>query len=166
MGKTLALVIVIFAASFSSTVQATPSYAVQVNIDSFSILSSTLNFTDNFSNDGQPPPCGPNGCAAQPTFYGVSGTIPSTAESGGFLQLDSSNGILLNNAQGGARIFEGVAVAGSKSQLYNATAGTILMTGIFTLPTLSGPLNNGYGIGFIDSAPGSGPGTNQEALEA
>jgi hypothetical protein len=35
------------------------------------------------------------------------------------------------------------------------------MTGVFTLPVISGPLNEGYGIRFIDST-GSG---NQEVLE-
>ena len=142
----------------------TTSYAVQVSIDSFSIQSSPLSFTDTFSNDGQPPPCGPKGCATQPDFYGVNGTIPSTAESGGLLQLDSSNGILGANAGGGARINETVQVGGDKSKLFS-TDGTLSMTGVFTLPTLSGPLNEGYGIRFIDAAPGSGPGTNQEVLE-
>ena len=141
------------------------SYAVQVSIDSFSISSSTLSFTDTFSNDGQPPPCGPNGCATQPTFYGVNGTIPSTAQSGGFLQLNSSNGVLGTNATGGARIDQTVQVGGSKSQLYSSTAGAISMTGVFTLSTLSGPLNEGYGIRFIDALPGSGPGTNKQVLE-
>ena len=138
-------------------------YAVQVSIDSFSISSSTLNFTDTFS-DGQPPPCGPTGCTSQPNFYGVNSTSP-LAESGGLLQLDSSDGILSTNASGGARMFESVQPAGSQSQLDDTTAGDILMYGIFTLPTLSGPLNEGYGIRFIDAAPGSGPGTNQEVLE-
>jgi hypothetical protein len=39
------------------------------------------------------------------------------------------------------------------------------MTGIFSLPELFGPLNEGYGIRFIDAAPGSGFGSNQLVLE-
>jgi hypothetical protein len=140
------------------------SYAVQVSIDLFSISSSTLNFTDNFS-DGTPPPCGPDGCGPQPTFYGVNSTNPLPAESGGFLQLDSSNGIVGANAGGGARINETVQKAGAISQLDKTTAGAISMTGIFTLSTVSGPLNEGYGIRFIDAPSGSPPGSNQQILE-
>ena len=140
------------------------SYAVQVGIDLFSLTSSTLTFTDPFS-DGPPPPCGPSGCVSQPTFYGVNSTSPLPAESGGFLQLDSSNGILGTNAGGGARINETVTKAGSISQLDQTTAGAISMTGIFTLSTVSGPLNEGYGIRFIDAPAGSPPGSNQQILE-
>ena len=39
------------------------------------------------------------------------------------------------------------------------------MTGIFTLPAISGPDNEGYGIRFIDAVPGSGFGSNQWVLE-
>jgi PEP-CTERM motif-containing protein len=141
------------------------SYAVLVSIDSFSISSTTLSFTDNFS-DGTPPPCGPNGCGTQPTFYGVNSTNPLPAESGGFLQLDSSNGLLGTNAGGGARINETVQKSGSISQLDKTTAGAISMTGIFTLPVLTGPLNEGYGIRFIDADPQGILNThNQEVLE-
>jgi hypothetical protein len=143
------------------------SYAVQVGIDSFSAsgtnASGPFSFTDNFS-DGPPPPCGPAGCGSQPNFYGVNSTNPLPAESNGFLQLDSSNGILGTNAGGGARVTETVQVGGTKSQLLS-TGGAMSMTGIFTLPTISGPLNEGYGIRFIDAAPGSGPGSNQQVLE-
>jgi hypothetical protein len=38
------------------------------------------------------------------------------------------------------------------------------MAGTFTLPTLSGPLNNGYGVRFGDSLPGASTG-NQQVLE-
>ena len=143
------------------------SYATMVSIDSFSVSGTNsggaFGFTDTFG-DGAPPPCGPAGCISQPTFYGVNSTSPLPAESGGFLQLDSSNGITGKNAGGGARINETVQVGGIKSELLRS-GGAIAMNGIFTLPVLSGPLNEGYGIRFIDSAPGSGPGTNQAVLE-
>jgi hypothetical protein len=145
----------------------TLSHAVQVSIDSFFVSGTNstgvFSFTDGF-DDGPPPPCGPNGCAAQPTFYGVNSINPLPAESNGLLQLDSSNGISGFNAGGGPRITETVQVAGQKSELLSS-GGDISMSGIFTLPALSGPLNNGYGIRFIDAPFGSGPGTNKEVLE-
>lgn len=150
-----------------ATVWSASSYATVVSIDSFSVSgtnsSGLFSFTDGFS-DGTPPPCGPAGCITQPTFYGVNSTSPLPAESGGLLQLDSSNGIVGTNAGGGARMTETFQVSGTKSQLLS-TGGDISMAGIFTLPVLSGPLNEGYGIRFIDAPPGSGPGTNQWVLE-
>jgi len=143
------------------------SYAVVVGIDSFSVSgtnsSGVFGFTDSFS-DGTPPPCGPNGCATQPTYYGVNSTSSLPAESNGFLQLDSSNGIQTTNATGGTRLNQTVTVSGVKSQLLSS-GGAISMEGIFTLPTLSGPLNEGYGIRFVDAAPGAGPGSNQASLD-
>ncbi len=80
------------------------SSALQVSIDSFSAsgqyATGSLAFTDTFI-DGPPPPCGPNGCASQPTFYAVNSANSLPSESGGFLQLDTSNGVLSNNATGG-----------------------------------------------------------------
>lgn len=146
----------------------TSSYAVLVGVDQFSASGtnpiSTLNFTDTF-NDGYPPPCGPNGCTSQPTFYNVNTTSPSLSESGDFLQLDSSNGISSTNAAGGARVGEFVTVTGRKSELLSS-GGPISMSGIFTLLALPGPLNNGYGIRFIDNPYNSGLiHNNQEVLE-
>jgi len=142
------------------------SHAVVVKIDSFSASgtnsSGAFSFTDNFS-DGTPPPCGPGGCAAQPSFYGVNSTNPLPLESGGFLQLDSTNGVSGTTATGEARLNENVYVGGTKSQLLSS-GGDISMTGIFTLPTLSGPLPEGYGIRFVDGAPGGGI-ANQEVLQ-
>lgn len=151
----------------AATLWSSSSSAVQVSIDSFSVSGTnstgTFSFTDTFS-DGTPPPCGPAGCATQPTFYGVTSTNPLPTETGGFLVLDSSNGISGTTANGGARINESVQVSGTKSQLL-ATGGAIAMSGVFTLPVLSGPLNEGYGIRFIDAPPGSGSGSAQEFLE-
>lgn len=156
-----------FVAGLVATVWAIGSHAVVVNIDSFSVSGTNstgvFSFTDGFS-DGTPPPCGPLGCAIQPNFYGVNSQNPLPPESGGLLQLDSSNGIVGTNAGGGARRTETFQVGGTKSELLSS-GGDISMTGIFTLPVLSGPLNEGYGIRFIDAPPGSGPGTNQWILE-
>jgi hypothetical protein len=139
------------------------SYAVLVNVDSFSAsgtyASGTLGFTDGFA-DGNPPPCGWMSGCTQTQFYVVHNNGSALTESGGFLQLDSSNGFLSNNAQGGARIDENVTVSGDKSYLLQSDA--ISMTGVFDLPPISGPLNEGYGIRLTDA---SGQGSAQEILE-
>ena len=156
----LGFIICLLAIFWSAT-----SYAVQVGIDSFSSLvfdgTNFVPFTDTFS-DGTPPPSGPSG---QSSFYAVNSTSPLPAESGGLLPLDSSNGLQGTNAGGGARLNEAVTVSGTKSQLFSATAGAISMSGIFTLSAVSGPLNEGYGIRFIDAPAGSPPGSNQQVLE-
>lgn len=157
-----------FVVSLAAMFWSVGSHATSVYIDSFSaqFINSSGNlvsFTDNF-DDGAPPPCGPNGCLTQPTFYGVNSLNPLPAESGGLLLLDSSNGIAGTNAGGGTRLNETVQVSGAKS-LLSQGIGAISMTGVFTLPVLSGPLNEGYGIRFIDAAAGSGPGSNGWVLE-
>ena len=143
----------------------TSSYAVVVGIDQFSVSgtnsSGSFSFTDNFG-DGNPPPCGPSAGCTQSSFYGVNSTSP-LSESGGFAQLDSSNGLSSTNATGGARLNETVTVSGGKSELLDTSP--LSMTGIFTLPSISGPLNNGYGVRFVDAPHGSGPGNNQQILE-
>jgi hypothetical protein len=148
------------------------SHAVVVNIDSFSaqFINSSgelTSFKDTF-DDGPPPPCGPANagatCTVQTGFYGVNSQNPLPNESNSFLQLDSSNGIFTHNATGGARLNETVQVSGDKSKLPRGSEG-ISMTGIFTLPSLSGPWNEGYGIRFIDGAPGGGPGNNEWDLQ-
>lgn len=159
-----------FVACLVATFWSASSYAVIVNIDSFSASGTNsggaFSLVDDFS-DGPPPPCGPNGCVAQPNYYAVNIQNPPGAlppESNSFLQLDSANGLNSTNAGGGARRTENVTVSGVKSQLLES-GGAISMTGIFTLPVLSGPDNEGYGIRFIDAAPGSGFGANQWVLE-
>ena len=143
------------------------SHAVMVNIDSFAASGTNSNgafsFTDNFG-DGNQPPCGPATGCTQPNFYAVNSQNPLPAESNSFLPLDSSNGLNSTNAGGGARRTENVTVSGIKSQLLES-GGAISTTGIFTLPVISGPDNEGYGIRFIDAAPGSGFGSNQWVLE-
>ena len=147
----------------------TSSYAVVVGVDKFSASGDysggTLSFTDTFG-DGVAPPCGPanvgSPCTTQTTFYAVQSTNPlSPSESGGFVQLDSANGISTHNAGGGARLNQTVTVAGQKSFLLQSSTA-ISTWGIFTLPTLLGPLNNGYGVRFTD---GTGAGTAKEVLE-
>ena len=137
-----------------------------VGVDQFSATgtnsSGAFSFTDNFS-DGDPPPCGPAGCATQPTFYGVLSTTALPAESGSLLQLDFSNGISTTNALDGARLNQAVTLGGTKSELSLSSPLTTVAT--FTLPGLSGPYNNGYGIRLVDAAPGSPPGSLQQALE-
>jgi len=156
-----------FVVCLAATFWSASSYAVLVSIDSFSVSgtnsSGAFSFTDTFS-DGAPPPCGPTGCAIQPIFYAVNSQNPLPNESNGFLQLDSSNGLNSTNAGEGARITENVTVRGDKSPLLQS-GGAISMAGVFTLPELVGPLNEGYGIRFIDAAPGSGFGSNQWVLE-
>lgn len=157
----------IFIAGLLATFWLTSASAVEVSVDSFAVSgtnsSGAFSFTDHF-NDDAPPPCGPSGCASQPNFYAVHTSVPPLTESRGFLQLDSSTGILSNNASGGPRIAENVLVSGDKSLLLQS-GGAISMAGIFTLPTISGPLNEGYGIRFIDAPLGSGFGGNEWVLE-
>jgi hypothetical protein len=154
-------------ACFGMFFWSTSSYAVMVGVDQFSASGTNsdglFGFTDTFG-DGTPPPCGPNGCGSQPNFYGVNTTSPALPnESNSLLQLDSSNGIYGTNAANGARLNETVQVSGTKSELLQS-GGEISMYGIFTLTSPSGPLNNGYGIRFIDGTPGVVH-DNQQALE-
>ena len=63
-----------------------PSHAIVVGLDQFSITrSGAAFFTDNFS-DGIPPPSAPSFASGAAASYGVQGTIPSNAESGGLLR--------------------------------------------------------------------------------
>ncbi len=138
----------------------TTSYAIQVSIDSFSILQNGSTFLSDTFSDGIPPPSGPNG----PNTYSVNsvnGTFPANAESGGFLQLNSANGVLTQNALGQNRISLMVTQRGTSSEL---STGTLLMTGVFSLVIPTGPRNNGYGIRFIDNVPNSQAGS-QETLD-
>jgi PEP-CTERM motif len=126
---------------------ATTSHAVQVGIDTFTISQTSGGVTSTFSDDfgnGVAPPDGPLGGST----YGV-GSTNSLVESNGMLHLDSANGLASINALDGARLNLRVTQAGDPSKL--PSTSTLLMTGVFTLPTISGPLNEGYGIRFIDS---------------
>lgn len=147
-------------------------YAVQVSIDTFSIQqNSTVLLNDTFS-DGVPPPSGPLDSAITGPTYGVNSTLsapnqfPIGAETPGpsgtgLLQMDSANGVSSVNAGGGARLNLRVTPTVDSLAPFTSSSGVLLMTGVFTLPAITGPLNNGYGIRFIDSASGS----SQEVLE-
>jgi hypothetical protein len=149
----------------------TSSYAVVVGVDQFSASGTNaggaFSLVDDFG-DGPPPPCGPDGCVGTPaglygSYYGVNSTSALPPESGGLLQLDSSNGISTQNAGGGARLNQSVQVGGTNSELLQS-GGAISMSGIFTLPAISGPYNTGYGIRFTDATPGV-QGSGQQILE-
>ena len=80
------------------------SHAFVVSIDDFSITRNGVGFfTDSFS-DGVPPPSAPNFASGTPATYNVLGTIPSTAESGGKLLLNTATGAVSANALDQARI--------------------------------------------------------------
>jgi hypothetical protein len=78
----------------------TTSNAITVNIDQYSITRDGIPFfTDNFS-DGLEPPSAPS-FLFNPTIstsYFTLGTFPSTAESGGLLQLNTATGAFSANA--------------------------------------------------------------------
>jgi len=156
----IGLVVCLIAIFWSAT-----SHAVQVSIDSFSIVQAGSTILNDTFSDGLEPPRGPNGEAG---YYGVSSTstptpFPSNAESGGLLQMDSANGVPSVNAGGGARLNLTVqpTLTSLPTSTFTSSSGVLVMTGVFTLPVISGPLNEGYGIRFIDSI-GSG---NDEVLE-
>ena len=136
------------------------SHAFVVSIDEFSIVrNGAAFFTDSFA-DGIEPPSGPNGA----TTYNVLGTIPSGAESGGKLVLDTANGVVSFNALDQARI-EVRTLLLTNIDPSNLTAGlksddTLSLTGIFSATTPSGVSNPQYSIRFVDS-PGGGVGSNQ-----
>src|ERR1700733_6365091 len=93
LGATVAAVL------FSSA----PSHAIVIGLDQFSITrNGAAFFTDNFG-DGIPPPSAPNFASGAAASYGIQGTIPSGAESGGLLQLDSANGRLGTNIDEASR---------------------------------------------------------------
>src|SRR6476661_3937949 len=74
------------------------SQAATVSIDDFQISrNGGLFFRDTFS-DGLPPPSAPDFASGTLATYNVFGTIPGTAESGGFLTLNTANGDVSANA--------------------------------------------------------------------
>jgi hypothetical protein len=133
-----------------------PAHAIEVGIDDFLVLRNGATFFDDTFADGLVPPSGPNGGAT----YNVSGTIPSTAESGGLLLLDSANGDVSANAQGDPRLSVRVRLQ-SNIDPSNQAAGlglksndTLAVSGIFTLSAPPGPDNAEYSVRFNDSSGG------------
>jgi hypothetical protein len=135
------------------------SHALVISINDFSISrNGALFFQDSFSDGNEPPsaPNFPNGTAAS---YVVRGTIPSTAESGGRLQIDSANGELSTNAIELARI-ETRARLLTNVDSTNLTAGlksddTLSLRGLFSLTAPTGVFNPQYSVRFTDAATGS-----------
>jgi hypothetical protein len=130
-----------------------PAHATVVSIDYFSVVrnGSSL-FSDSF-DDGIEPPSAPGGAT-----YLVLGTIPSTAESGGTLQIDSANGVMTANALGVGRQETRVRLA-TNIDPANLAAGlksddTMSVTGIFSLTSPTGVLNPQYSVRFTDAAAG------------
>jgi hypothetical protein len=129
------------------------AHAIEVAIDQFLVIRNDTTFFNDTFADGIVPPSGPNGSAT----YNVSGTIPSTAESGGLLLLDSANGDPSANAQGDARL--SVRVRLQSDITANLGPGlksddTLALSGIFTLTAPPGPDNAEYSIRFNDASGG------------
>src|SRR5216110_3549308 len=123
------------------------SHAFVVKIDDFSIIRNGALFFDDSFTDGIPPPSGPAG----PGTYNVFGTIPSTAESGGKLILDSANGALSANAiEQARRVVNVTRLTDTSSDLALGLKSddTLSLTGIFSLTAPSGVLNPQYAIRF------------------
>jgi hypothetical protein len=130
-----------------------PAHAIVVGIDQFLVLRNGATFFNDTFSDGLEPPSGPNGSAT----YNVSGTIPSTAESGGLLLLNSANGDVSANAQGDPRLSLRVRLLSDITS--NLAAGlksddTLSLSGIFTLTAPPGPDNAEYSIRFNDASGG------------
>lgn len=128
--------------------------AVIVNLDQFTITKNGATFFSDSFTDGAPPPSAPNFPNGQSASYNVFGAIPSTAESGGVLQLDSANGGLTANANGDARLTLRAMLLtnADSSDLASGLKSddTLDLKGVFGLTSPTGPLINGYGIRFGD----------------
>ena len=131
--------------------------ALTVSVDEFSITRDGLAFFDDPFGDGTPPPAAPDFASGGATSYGVTGTIPSDAESGGELHLDSADGALIDNADGAPRdaivITLLTSTTGGDTQI--GSGDTFDEKGDFSLTTPPGPLYSVYGVRLTDSA-GSG----------
>jgi hypothetical protein len=135
-----------------------PCYAIVIGLDQFSITrNGGAFFTDNFS-DGIPPPSAPSFASGASASYGIQGTIPSGAESGGLLQVDSANGRPGTNIDEASRLSLIVTLlssaAGGATQI--GVGNTFVETGLFNLLEPPGPLFSGYGIRLTDNG-GAGP---------
>ena len=131
--------------------------ALTVSVDEFSITRDGLAFFDDPFGDGTPPPAAPDFASGGAASYGVTGTIPSDAESGGELHLDSTDGALIDNADGAPRdaivITLLTSTTGGDTQI--GSGDTFDEKGDFSLTTPPGPLYSVYGVRLTDSA-GSG----------
>lgn len=130
-------------AALVTLVWTTSSSAGVAEIDQFKIDKNGVTlFTDNFSNGLTP---------SQEAGYGVLGSFPNVAESGGLLTLNSAWGVAGTNATGLARQTLLVTALTANSSGGLTSSDTIDIMGIFNLATPSGPLTNGYGVRAIES---------------
>ena len=130
-------------AALVTLVWTTSSSAGVAEIDQFKIDKNGVTlFTDNFSNGLTP---------SQEAGYGVLGSFPNGAESGGLLTLNSAWGVAGTNATGLARQTLLVTALTANSSGGLTSSDTIDIMGIFNLATPSGPLINGYGVRAIES---------------
>lgn len=127
------------------------SQAYPVALDRYSITRNGSLFFDDPFADGVAPPSGPAGAST----YGVFGTLPAGAESGGTLTLDYRYGLPTTNALGSAR--EALLITRlSNIDPANPDFGfrlgdTLDFTGAFDLVAPPGPLINGYGLQVMDT---------------
>jgi hypothetical protein len=136
----------------------TPSHATVASIDEFTVARNGVTFFSDSFDDGLEPPSAPNFAAGGAASYILLGTIPSTAESGGLLQLDTVNGVATVNAVGIGRLETRVRLATNIDDA-NLAAGlkvddTLSVAGIFDLSTPTGVLNPQYSVRFTDAASG------------
>lgn len=143
----------IVVACLLAILSSTTSYAIQVNIDEFTIArNGSIFFSDSFS-DGTEPPSAPTGS------YGVLGSFGSNAESGGKLLIDTATGALSANAiETPRRTVAALFLSNANSS--NLTEGlkiddTLLVTGLFDFVISAGPLFSAYGVRFTDAAAGT-----------
>lgn len=151
--------IFVWLVGFAGILWSATSHALVVSIDQFSVTrNGAALFIDGFT-DGVPPPSGVGALS-----YGVRGTIPAGAESGGRLLLDTANGTSVANAVGASRV-EVNATLLTNTDSSDLASGlksddTLRATGIFDLLTPTGPLFSAYGVRFHDN-PGGAPTFNQ-----
>jgi hypothetical protein len=141
------------------------SRAFNVFIDQFQVTrDGAVSFVDNFS-DGNPPPSAPNFINNTPAAY-TSTLFSGTAESNGLLRLDTSQGVLVTGPTGAPVLTQSATLVSDTTT--STTAGQkrnmdLTLSGLFSLTTLTGPYNSGYGIRFVDNLV-NGPNHQQAAL--
>jgi len=139
-----------------ATLSSATAHAIIVVCDELSITRDGTAFFNDPFNDGMPPPSAPNFASGTSTSYSVTGTIPSDAESGGSLLLDTANGAITTNADGTQRqsliLTLLTSATGGATQI--GTGNTFAETGVFNLTTPPGPQYSTYGIRLSDSLAG------------
>jgi hypothetical protein len=125
-----------------ATLSSAPAHGIIVVCDELSITRDGAAFFDDSFNDGMPPPSAPNFASGAGASYNVTGTIPSDAESGGSLLLDTVNGALTTNADGTQRqsliLTLLTSTTGGATQI--GAENTFVEMGVFNLTAPPGPL--------------------------